>query len=202
MRKPFIRPVLPAHIVATGVALFYAWKMSKTAYLTTGLQFITPLIIIMVIHLMWLALARNLKTGFSQTVYRRSAQSAVELAFTIFLASIVAPAYATSETGQNILMVLFCAAIIALMMGVLAAISFILASIIKRTFRANRPNSNDPDSRLFHVGSLAVAGVALVIFNFERLPNTYGFTQANQSTASSHIDPSPAQVWQMMEQAT
>lgn len=43
MRKPFNGPVLPAYIIATGASLFYAWNISQSAYLTTGLQFITPL---------------------------------------------------------------------------------------------------------------------------------------------------------------
>jgi len=109
MRRPITLPTFPAHLIATGFALLYAWKLSQTAYLTTGLQFIAPLLIIMVIHLMWLAASRDLKAGFSQIIYRRSAQSAVGLAVTIFLASVVAPApaYAGSGIGQTILMVVF-----------------------------------------------------------------------------------------------
>ena len=123
---------------------------------------------------------------------------------TIFLASVVAPtpAYAGSGIGQTILMVVFCAAIIAAVLGALAVVAYIISLVIKRVFQVVRPTPKDPDSRLFDVGSLAVAGVFLAIFSLEGLPQSYGFTTRNQSTASYHIDASPAQVWQTMEQAT
>lgn len=204
MFRSFHRNIIAAHIIATSLALFYAWKISQTSYLSTGLQFITPLVIIMAVHLTWLALGRDLRAGFSQVVYLRSAQSAIGLATAIFLASIVAPApaYADSEIAQTILMVVFCAAIIAAVMGVLAVIGYILAKLIKAIFRATRPNSNDPESHFFDVGSLVVASVALGVLSLEGLPNTYGFAASHQSTATYHINASPAQVWQTMEQAT
>jgi hypothetical protein len=49
------RSILPIHAIAAGLALIYAGYVSQSGFVATGFQFVTPLIIIMVVHLGWLA---------------------------------------------------------------------------------------------------------------------------------------------------
>ncbi|KAG1668248.1 DNA polymerase IV [Nymphon striatum] len=50
--------ILP-HITAGSLALVYAWSISKTEYVTTGLQFVMPLGIILATHTLWLRMAQQ-----------------------------------------------------------------------------------------------------------------------------------------------
>lgn len=195
-----------AHIFAAGLALYYAWFVSQSIYVETGFQFITPLLVIMLVHLIWLALSRGLSPGFSSVVYQRSVQSAVGIALIVLFASIVAPQPANSagsDLAGNILTVVFCVAIIAIVGGLIALVIYAFFKIISALL--NRFHSNDkkgPDTRLFDIGSLAVTGVFLCVCSFEGHPKFYTFAASNSSVSSHIINATPSQVWDTMEQAT
>lgn len=194
------------HVFATGLASIYAWHVSQSIYVTTGLQFIAPLLVIMAFHLIWIAATQGLSRGFSTIVYRRSAQSAAGLAFVVLLVNAIAPMPAEAadfvEVG-GVLVVVFCVAIIAIIAGIAAFAVYAFfkacAAIIRRFRRNDRRDNN---SRLFDFGSIAATGFVLCLASLEGLPNTYAFGSAGRSTASYYVATGPDHVWQTMEQAT
>ncbi|MEM7634840.1 MAG: hypothetical protein AAF299_09795 [Pseudomonadota bacterium] len=194
------------HIFAAGLALIYAWHVSQSVYVTTGLQFIAPLLVIMTVHFIWIAATQGLSRGFSIIVYQRSAQSAVGLAFVVLSVNAIAPMPAQAadlmELG-GVLVVVFCVAIIAIIAGIAAFAVYVFfkacAAIIRRFRRNDRHDSN---SRLFDFGSIAATALVLCLASLEGLPNTYAFGPAGRSTASYHVGVGPDHVWQTMEQAT
>jgi hypothetical protein len=194
------------HLLAAGLALLYAWFISQSAYVTTGLQFVAPLVIIMVVHLSWLAVSRGLSVGFSNLVYWRSAQSSVGMALVILFASVVAPKPAQAAGGdiiQTVLMVVFCVAIIAIVAGVIALVVYAFFKLILGAAKVlGGKNNQGPDSRLFDVGTLAATGLFLGLCSMEGVPNSYAFPAANQSKASYFVQATPVHVWQTMDLAT
>ena len=66
-----------ASLLAGGFALSYAWIVSGTRYVTTGLQFVAPLAIILFVHLALLAARWGLARGFSATVLSRTLATAI-----------------------------------------------------------------------------------------------------------------------------
>lgn len=192
-----------AHLVSASAALTYAWFVSQSALMQTGLQFIAPVLVIMMIHLIWLALSRDLSPGFSNVVYRRSAQTALGMAATIFIASMVAPQPANAAGSDIVIIavtVVFCVAVIAMVCGLVALIFYCVFKLVSSVFK--KFNSNDPESRLYDFGSLASAGILLSVFSLEGHPTSYAFDGRNSVTATHLIDVAPGQVWRTMEKAT
>ncbi|MEO9652405.1 MAG: hypothetical protein ABJ360_10275 [Roseobacter sp.] len=192
-----------AHLVSAGAGLTYAWFVSQSALMQTGLQFIAPVLVIMLVHLIWLTLSGDLSPGFSNVVFRRCAQTAIGMAATIFLASMVAPQPANAA-GSDIVMVaatvVFCVAVIAIVGGLVALIFYGIFKGVSAAFK--KSDANDPESRLYDFGSLTSAGILLVFFSLEGHPESYAFDGHNTVTAIQLIDAAPDQVWRTMETAT
>jgi hypothetical protein len=71
-----LQPAL-LHLIAGGLALVYAWLVSGTHYVTSGVQFVSPLAVVLLVHLLWLALRRELKTGFAIVAFSRMLATAI-----------------------------------------------------------------------------------------------------------------------------
>lgn len=204
MVRTLFSPQTAIHILAAAIALFYAWNISQSAYVATGLQFVTPVIIIMTVHLGWLALSRSLTRGFSSVIYRRSACTAVGMAAVILVGTIVAPQPAEAAAGEiveTVLIVMFCVTIIAIIAGVIAFIIYLFAKGIQ-ALSFSKNDDDGPSSRLFDVASLAITGVILSVASVEGITKSLTFQNANLSSASYVIDATPEQIWTAMEQAT
>lgn len=194
------------HIAAASLALLYAWWISTSAYVQTGLQFVTPLLVIMVVHLAWVAFERGLTLGFSQIVFRRSVYTAFGMVCVIVLSNVITPNPAHADAGEiaaSIGTVVFCLVIIAIVVGLVGlavyAVFKIAAAILKGV---KGSDDGDNQTRLFDFGSIAVAGLALGLASVEGIPNFYAFASSNQATASYHVDQPPDRVWQTLETAT
>lgn len=206
MRQMSFKPVAIAHSCAAGASLYYAWFVSHTAYVKTGLQFIAPLLVILSVHLCWVAVTRGLAQGFSLVVFRRTAQSSIAMAAALLLWSLAAPQPAAAsgiEALQSLLAVGFCVAIVVAVGAVLAAIGYILFKGCRAIINAVQGGgTKGPDSRLFDFGSMAVAVSALCLCSLEGMPSTYSFGAANRSEATQIVKATPGEVWLTMETAT
>ncbi len=200
----FSQPLV--HVVASGLALQYAWYVSQSPYVKTGLQFIAPLLIIMAVHLGWLLVTRGAVRGFSQLVYWRSTQSAVGMAAVILMASIFAPQPANAgvdDVMETVFVVVFCVAIIALVVGVISLFVYLIFKGISKLGSAmGTIDDDDPKSRFFDMGSLALTAGFLALCSVEGVPNAYSFGVANRSVATHMVQASPEQVWATLETAT
>lgn len=201
-----IRSNIVSHVLAACIALLYAWQVSQTIYVKSGLQFIAPLLMIMMFHLVWVSFTRGILRGFSQVVFKRSLQTTVGMTLAILLSNVFAPmpAFAAGdEVAGAVLRVVFCAAVIAVICGIVGGIVYafvrIYAAILRR-FNRNAPPKNE--TRFFDFGSMAMASAFLVIASLEGVPGYYDLGAANRSTASYFVDQSPVQIWRAMEQTT
>lgn len=205
--RPRTLSILPIHIIAATVALIYAGFVSRSAYVATGFQFVTPLILIMGVHLSWIAIRGRLSRGFSQLVFRRSAQSGVGMACVILLASIFGPqpaqAQSAGDIAAGVFTVVFCVAIIAIIAGLIGLIIYALARGVSAISDSiGGKDDNDPDSRLFDVASLGVAAAVLGLLSFEGITDPLTFNATNRAEASYIINQPPDQVWDTLQTAT
>lgn len=194
----------PIHILAAALALGYAGLISQTAFVATGLQFIGPVLVILGVHLGWLAVSGQLTRGFSNTIYWRSAQTAVTMAVAIFVGSILAPTPAQADVGEvveTILMVMFCVAIIAVIGGIVALFIYVLAKLISAPFKS-KDDDDGPQTRLRDGASLSIAVTVLIAGSVEGISPLTSFATENHSSATYQIDATPVQVWTVMETAT
>lgn len=206
MRLIFRSSNAALHIVAGASALYFAWHISQSAFFQTGLQFIGPLVVVMLVHLLYLCISRELSAGFASLVYRRSAQTSAGMALFILLASILAPHPANAGSSDVVvaaLMLVFCVAVIAIVMAMVAFGVYLIYRIIVALvgYFVSRRHQG-PDSRLFDFGSLAMAGIFLSLCSLEGLPNSFSFAAGNRSVASQFVNAPPAQIWQIMARAT
>ncbi len=195
-----------AHIAAASLALLYAWQISTSAYVQTGLQFVAPLVVIMIVHLAWMAFERRLTLGFSQTVFRRSLYTAIGLICVIVMSNVITPSPAHAEAGSIVAGfggIIFCLAIIAFVVGLAATVVYILFKIIAGIIKMVK-NSDDGgnQTRLFDFGCIAVVGLVLGVASLEGIPSLYSFASSDHATASYHVDRSSERVWQTLETAT
>ena len=160
--RNFTSQPLLAHGLAAGLALYYAWLISQSAYVKTGLQFVTPLLVIMSVHLVWLGFSHGFASGFSSLIYRRSSQTAVFIALSTLLVAIFAPQPVHASQAEDILsyvlIVIFCVVVIAVVTFIISVIISMLRKLAKALFkRSDRNNKNGGDGPAFEIGSLIAA---------------------------------------------
>lgn len=172
----------------------------------TGLQFVTPLLVIIGVHLIWLICLREYKPGFSKTIFQRSVHTTVGITVVVFVAHIFAPNPAFAGGGgefSGFLGVIFCLAILAAGLAIAAIIIhsvFVAARYVTRQFRKGK--SDNSDTMLFDFASVVVAIIALTVSSLEGLPSFYSFSTTHQSTATRFVTAEPKHVWRIMEEAT
>lgn len=206
MHRFWWNSALPAHILAAGCSLIFAWNISQSTYVKTGLQFVAPLLIVMAVHLIWMSIiSGGLTPGFSSIVYRRSFQTSFAMASSLLALALLAPFPAEASSLDSaiggILLVLFCGGIVVLVVFVLAFLFKMISRAAKALFKRG-DNNGGPENRLFDFASIGLGTIVLVAASLEGLPDSYSFKAANQSSASTFIDAQPALVWKTMETAT
>lgn len=201
-----VQPNILIHIAAAGLALLYAWQISNTAYIRTGLQFVSPLLVIMLVHLGWIALRQGLPRGFSLQVFKRSAQTAGAMLGVIVLSNLITPMPAHAGGGDvlgSLFTVVFCVVIIAIVVGLIGLVLYLLYKIGAAIGRKlSGPGGGDNETRFFDVGSIVIAGLALGAASLEGVPNMYAFGASNSATASYFVAQPPSRVWQTLGTAT
>jgi len=206
---PLVSPTVrntAVHILAATLALFYAWEISQTTYFQTGLQFVAPVLIILGVHFVHLAFFRQLTSGFSDIVYRRSTQTAVGMALAIFAADTLLPSPAQASAdgvGYFVLIVLFCATVVVVVVAVFLFVMRLLMAAGKSVINAvTGKTPKDDDSTRYDYGSLCVVAALTLTASLEGLPNAFDFAKNGTSTSSRMIVADPLQVWNAMDQAT
>lgn len=193
------------HINAAAAAMFFAYHVWQSPFAKTGVQFVTPMMIIIAIHVAWLAVGKQLSPGFAGVIFKRSAVTGVCLMLGLLGASILAPAPAAAQDsfGDQAFVIVFCVFIIAVIVGIIGLGLWIIYRLIKAIVvgvRANR--GDDPDTRLFDVATLIAAMGILSVGSVEGISDTLTLNRAN-STTTSHIITAPAKtVWAAMDTAT
>lgn len=196
--------LLIPHITAAGIALIYAWFISNSPFVQTGLQFIAPAILILLTHLIWLSFSGQLTHGFANVAFARTTCTTLVLALGIVAFSMFAPQPASANAEDiavgfgAILGVIGCLAVLAIVL----AIPFLLLWVILKIFNSIFPDGDKTDDRVNDFGTVIFALTALGIASVEGVPNFYSFQSAGSSTASATIHAPQTDVWQTMQTAT
>ena len=201
-----VRSLLP-HVLAGGVVVTYAWFISGTPLVTTAVQFVSPLALISMVHLAWLAATRNLDVGFSHVVLRRSLHTAAGIAaLTVLLAVILPmPAEASADFANAagaVLGFILCFAMIAFVVAAAAAILWYSARAASWLWRRIFERPPGPDTRIYDVGTLAVAFLAIGMASLEGVPGTFSPGREDQASATYTVAAPAARVWQIVGKAT
>lgn len=192
---------------AGGLALCYAWIISGTRYMTTGIQFVTPLAIVILVHVAWLAARRELRPGFADVVFARSLSTAIVICAFTALSAIFAPMPATAADGTvgTILLVLACLAVLALVVGAAALVVYAVALAAKAAYNAIQGRSDPPnksESRIFDAGAIMLSLLAIGTASLEGVAGAFSFSVQDRASSTVTVAAAPARVWEAVGKAT
>ena len=196
---------LAPHLVAGAVALWYAWQVAQTPLRTSGLQFISPLIAIILVHLGWAALRRDLRPGFAADLMGRSAGTSAVIVVLLVLGTAFAPMPAQAsdlgEIASTIAVVVFCAVIIFVIIAVLALFLRILVKLSGWLF-GSRKDDDGPSTRMYDFGGVVAVCATLGLASLEGMPHGFDFDGQGVATTSRFVDVPPDRLWEAMQVAT
>lgn len=190
------------HVIAAGLALFYAWGLSQTSLRTTGLQFVSPLIVIILVHLGWTGLRHGLPAGFAAPLLGRACLTALGIMVALVLGGVFAPSPAHADVGDvfgTILIVVICAAMVAIVIGLAALALYVVIKFVAWLFGRGK---SGPQSRLFDFGSIGACCAVLVVASVEGMPGGFAFSKTQAAGSTYVIDRPPDVVWAVMQTAT
>jgi hypothetical protein len=204
LRQPFV-----AHFLAGTVALIYAWEISGTRYVTTGLQFVAPVAVMLCTHLAWLALVRNLQPGFARLIFQRTLATALWIGGIATIAAVAAPMPAGADsaypTVDAILMVLACLFMLAIVIGVAALAVYVVAWVATAIFRAFKgpPGPNDPGAGKLHdFGAVALALCAICTASLEGVAPGTTLSGLDRASSTVVVAASRERLWNEIGTAT
>ncbi|SFJ57171.1 SRPBCC family protein [Jannaschia pohangensis] len=192
-----IERTLP-HILAGGLAMVYAWVVSRTSLMPSGLQFVAPALVILSVHVLW-AVWRGGWTG--EIVLRRCAVTGVGLVGCILMAVIWAPmpsqAVDAGDIVAGLLTVVACVLILAVVLAVIVGAIWLVYKLIMTVF-----GGASDDNRRNDLGSLGVVALLLVGASLEGVPGSYRFDGSGLGSFSTDVAAPPEAVWDAMQTAT
>jgi hypothetical protein len=201
---------IPLHASAGLAALIYAALVHETSLKTCAVQFVGPLVIVMLVHLAWLARRHELKSGFSVLLLRRSLHTAAALLALVTLAAtyMPMPAAAQFQPGADVigplLTILFCLFVVALVVAVLAGVVYILGHAARAVYNfvTARRHKGPGETRLFDVAITMSALVVLVVASSEGVTRSLSFAAADGASVTLAVAASPERVWHEVGKAT
>jgi hypothetical protein len=198
------RRTVMAHLIAGALALLYAWNLSGTRFVTTGLQFVAPLAVILVAHLLWLAARRQLHPGFAHVAFARTAVTAFGISALSILTDVVAPmpAGASNNVIETVGMVIACLLVLALVVGVAAFVIYGFSKIVRAIYRAIRGPKDPGGGKLHDFGAVALALCAIGTASLEGVIPALTFAGDGRASSSVVVAAPPERLWQEIGRAT
>lgn len=202
------------HLSAGGLALAYAWLVSGTHYVTSGLQFVSPLAVVLLVHLSWLAIRRELGTGFAMVAFGRMLATAICIVVLTVVCAIYAPIPAGAINSDDVnrglgsISLFFgCLAVLALVVSAAAlAIYGVVYSIVwglRAIFEKRKgPPTGPGESRLFDASVVSIALLAIGCASLEGLGPALTFASRDGASVTMMVAASPARVWREVGKAT
>ncbi|MEJ6402769.1 SRPBCC family protein [Yoonia sp. 2307UL14-13] len=199
------RPLIAVspHVFAGAVALTYAWYLAQTPWRVSAAQFLSPLILIILVHLVVLALRGRLRPGFAGAVFGQAFLTSVAIMAVLIGGALFAPQPAQADVGEaveTLLIVVFCAAYIAMVMGVAALAIYLVYRFLMLFVGLFRDDG--PKSRLFDVGGVVVCCLGLGVASLEGMPQGFSLSSTHEVTASHFVAKPTEDVWRVMGTAT
>lgn len=198
--------VIP-HLLAGALALLYAWNLSGTRFVTTGLQFVAPVAVILVAHLVWLAVRRQLNPGFSHLAFGRTVVTAFGISALSILTDMVAPMPAgAADVIETVGMVIACLLVLALVVGVAALAIYAVSKIIRALYHAIRgpkdPGGGPSGGKVHDFGAVAVALCVIGAASLEGVIPALTFAGDGRASSSVIVNASTERLWQEIGKAT
>ena len=197
---------LAPHLLAAALALAYAYAVFRSDFVRSGLQFVAPLTVILVVHVAWIVGAGRAAPGYARVALQRTAQTAIGLAGAILVAEALAPMPGEAAGGENalggILMVLACLVVLAAVLAVVGLAIYVAYRMIFGLVQLARGSKSGGGDRANDAGALTVVIVLLGTMSAEGLPGTYSFDGRGAATATYRVDASMDDVWAAMGTAT
>ncbi|HKD28183.1 MAG TPA: hypothetical protein VKC66_20035 [Xanthobacteraceae bacterium] len=202
------------HLIAGGLALAYAWLVSGTHYVTSGVQFVSPLAVVLLVHMVWLAVRRELGAGFAKVAFGRMLATAICIVVFTVVCAMYAPIPAGAVSSNDVKGELFlivlslgCLAVLALVVlaaalviyGIVCGIGWALKYIYDML---KGPPTGPSESRLFDASVVSIAFLAIGSASLEGLGPALTFATRDGASVTMVVAASPARVWQEVGKAT
>ena len=129
------------HSLAGFFAVAYAWIISRSEFFETGLQFITPALVILIAHGFFELKKGGVRQGLAETLFSKSLITSTVLVLIIFTISIVVPMPAAASSSQWIEIignVVICSLMVVVVGTILFVIFFILYKTTLKIYSAFR----------------------------------------------------------------
>ena len=198
-----------AHLIAGGLALAFAWFISKTQYVTSGVQFVSPLAIVLIVHLAWLAMRREIGVGFAAVVFRRMFVTAMGIITFTMLCALFAPMPVEAQSSQDsgalfsFLYLFACLAVLALVVGAAALIIYVFWLGLRAVYDAIKgPPKGPAGSRLYDASATVLALLVRGTASLEGISPGLTFAAADGASATVIVAAPPDRVWQAVGRAT
>jgi len=204
-------PRLIPHLIAALLALLYAWLVSNTRFVTTGMEFVSPLAIILAVHLAWIWAVDKPPPGFAQLVLGRALVTALGIVIFVVLVAASAPpqAEAASRFGGQLAQFIAAIACLAVLAGVVfaaAAVAYLcvrgLIVLVKSIGRWFGGPPGSGGGRLNDFGYISLALLATVIASLEGMAPVMSFPSGDRVGSTVEVAAAPEQVWREIAKAT
>ncbi|MGE3845075.1 MAG: hypothetical protein AB7I50_26225 [Vicinamibacterales bacterium] len=200
---------LPMHMSAGLAAIIYAALVHETSLKTSAMQFVGPLVVVLLAHFAWLAQRQEFVPGFSLLLLRRSMHTAIGLLALVTLAAIYMPMPVAAQGGPgdvigSLLTVLFCLFVVALVVAVLAGIVYLLGRALSALHQivTSRRHKGPGDTRLFDIAITTAALAVLVVASTEGVTRALTFAATDGASVTMAVAAPPERVWQEVGKAT
>jgi hypothetical protein len=191
------------YIIASALALLYAWNLSGTRFVTTGLQFVAPLAVILAAHLVWLAFKGQLRPGFAHAAFTRSVVTAFGISALSILTDTIAPMPAEAADGiETVGMVIACLLVLALVVGAAALVIYVVSMIGHAIYRAIRGPKDPGGDKLHDFGAVALALSVIGVASLEGVIPALKFAGDGRASSSVIVAASTERLWQEIGKAT
>jgi hypothetical protein len=202
-------PLVLLHVIAGALALGYAWLVSGTHYVTSGVQFVSPLAVVLLVHLGWLAACRELRTGFAMVAFGRMLATAIFIVIVTVACALYAPMPVGAANSDDLkrglaaVGLLFgCLAVLALVVAAAALVIYAIGRGVISVYHMMKGPPEGPESRLFDAGVASLALLAIGSASLEGLGPALTFATRDGASATMHVAAPPARVWQEVGKAT
>ena len=186
------------------LALAYAYTVFRSDFVRSGLQFVAPLIVILVVHVAWIMCTGRMVPGYARDALRCTVQTAIGLAGAVLATEALAPMPSEAAGDENVLGgILVMLACLVILTAVLVAISLAIYAVyrgIGGIVRSLRRTGDD--GRANDLGALAVVVLLLAAMSMEGLPGAYSFNGRGAATATYRVEAGAAEVWAAIGTAT
>jgi len=212
------------HLIAGGLALAYAWLVSGTHYVTSGVQFVSPLAVVLLVHTVWLAVRRELGAGFAKVAFGRMLATAICIVVFTVVCATYAPipvGAANSDdvkgglgavvaSGEGFITIFYLFGCLTVLALVVLAAALVIYGIVYGVGRALKyiydkltgPPTGPGESRLFDASVVAIAFLAIGFASLEGLGPALTFATRDGASVTVVVAASPARVWQEVGKAT